>query len=189
MFSTTRLHNRVSGASPVNFAASSRADFFDRRARSWQATTGRRLVPSRALFVRSSDLQQNYSRTRAIECFRPARHSRDVSILRSHTTVMSTAMLPRLALRQSRVAIQRRAASTTSEAANAAASGASKAKEAASETAAKAQEGLSWVSSTANSALSSAGSALSSVGGRTGQAITFVQSEQMTRDVRQKMRD
>jgi polyphosphate kinase 2 (PPK2 family) len=103
--------------------------------------------------------------------------------------------MPRFALRQSRIAIQRRAASSTSEAA---ASGANKAKQAGqetaskakqvgqeaaskvSETASKAQEGLSRVQSTAGEKISSAGSALSKslagIGGRTGQLISFVNS-------------
>ncbi|OTA22844.1 hypothetical protein BTJ68_14776 [Hortaea werneckii EXF-2000] len=93
---------------------------------------------------------------------------------------MSSAALPRLALRQSRWVIQRRAASTTTEAAsNTASQGASKAKEGASEAAGKAQQGLSRVTSSAGSAVSStaasAGKALNNVGGRTGQAIQFVQ--------------
>merc|ERR1712070_1218440 len=96
------------------------------------------------------------------------------------STTMSSAALPRLALRQSRWVIQRRAASTTTEAAsNTASQGASKAKEGASEAAGKAQQGLSRVTSSAGSAVSStaasAGKALNNVGGRTGQAIQFVQ--------------
>ena len=98
------------------------------------------------------------------------------------STTMSSAALPRLALRQSRWVIQRRAASTTSEAAsNTASQGASKAKEGASEAAGKAQQGLSRVTSSAGSAVSStaasAGKALNNVGGRTGQAIQFVQGK------------
>lgn len=91
---------------------------------------------------------------------------------------MSARITPRFALRQSRALIQRRTASSTSEAA---ASGANKAKQATQETASKAQEGLSRVSTSAGAKLSSAGSALSKslagVGGRTGQVISFVNSE------------
>ncbi|KAG8630235.1 hypothetical protein KVT40_001854 [Elsinoe batatas] len=79
--------------------------------------------------------------------------------------------------------ITRRAASTTSEASNAAAQGASKAKEAAGGAASKASEGLSRVTSSAGPALNKAGAALGNaanalgkVGGRTGRLITFVQS-------------
>ncbi|KAK4543919.1 hypothetical protein LTR36_004693 [Oleoguttula mirabilis] len=94
---------------------------------------------------------------------------------------MAPTMLPRLAFRQSRWALQKRAASTTAEAAqNTASSGASKAKEGASQAAGKAQEGLSRVTSSAGSTVSSAASrasaALSGIGGRTGQAISFVQT-------------
>lgn len=89
---------------------------------------------------------------------------------------MSSALLPRLAIRQSKLAIQRRAQSSTSEAVS---STASKAKEGATETASKAQQGLSRVTSSAGSALtsaaSSAGNAISGVGGRTGAVISWVQ--------------
>jgi F-type H+-transporting ATPase subunit g len=92
---------------------------------------------------------------------------------------MLPSLLPRLAARQSRFAIQRRTASTTEAASNAASSGASKAKEGASEAASKAQQGLSRVTSSAGSALSSASTAasnaVSGIGGRTGAAISFVQ--------------
>ncbi|KAK5131801.1 hypothetical protein LTR08_000556 [Meristemomyces frigidus] len=93
---------------------------------------------------------------------------------------MSTSMVPRVALRQSRWVLQRRAASTTTEAAqNAASLGAAKAKGSASEVAGKAQQGLSRVTSSASSTVSrvvsSASNTVSSMGGRTGQAITFAQ--------------
>lgn len=88
--------------------------------------------------------------------------------------------MPRFALRQSRIAIQRRAASNTSEAATKAKQVGSEAASKAQETASKAQEGLSRVQSSASEKLSSAGSAVSrnlaSVGGRTGQLISFVNS-------------
>lgn len=94
----------------------------------------------------------------------------------SHT--MSARITPRFALRQTRALVQRRAASSTTDAA---ASGANKAKEATQQTASKAQEGLSRVQSSAGSKLSSAGSAISKslagVGGRTGQVISFVNSK------------
>ena len=87
-------------------------------------------------------------------------------------------MVPRLALRQSRWMLQRRAASTTTEAVS---SGAAKAKDSASEVAGKAQQGLSRVSSSAgstvNKLVSSATSTVTSIGGRTGQVITFAQSK------------
>lgn len=90
---------------------------------------------------------------------------------------MSARITPRFALRQTRALVQRRAASSTTDAA---ASGANKAKEATQQTASKAQEGLSRVQSSAGSKLSSAGSAISKslagVGGRTGQVISFVNS-------------
>lgn len=92
---------------------------------------------------------------------------------------MSASTAPRMALRQSRFFIQRRTASTTTEASNAASSGAAKAKESASQTAGKAQEGLSKVTSSAGSSLSKAGSAaadtIGSLGGRTGRVISFAQ--------------
>jgi hypothetical protein len=92
---------------------------------------------------------------------------------------MSSSILPRLALRQSRVVVQRRAASTTTGAAEAASKGASAAKETAQNTASKAQQGLSRVTSSAGPALSKAASAaqntLSNVGGRTGAVISWVQ--------------
>lgn len=93
---------------------------------------------------------------------------------------MSARIMPRFALRQSRIAIQRRAASNTSEAAGKAKQVGSEAASKAQETASKAQEGLSRVQSSASEKLSSAGSAvsksLSGVGGRTGQLISFVNS-------------
>ncbi|KAK5109390.1 hypothetical protein LTR62_007056 [Meristemomyces frigidus] len=92
---------------------------------------------------------------------------------------MSARLVPRLASRQSRWILQRRAASTTTEAANTASSAASKAKDTASEVAGKAQQGLSRVSSSAGSAVSgaaqSASNAVSGVGGRAGQLISFAQ--------------
>ncbi|KAF2169237.1 hypothetical protein M409DRAFT_20461 [Zasmidium cellare ATCC 36951] len=93
---------------------------------------------------------------------------------------MASSLLPRLAMRQSvRLVAQRRAASTTSEAANAASKGATAAKETAESTVSKAQQGLSKVSSSAGPALSkaaaSAQNAVSNVGGRTGAAINWVQ--------------
>ncbi|KAK3710435.1 ATP synthase subunit G atp20 [Vermiconidia calcicola] len=93
---------------------------------------------------------------------------------------MSTAFLPRLVLRQSRLVLQRRAASSTTEsAANAASSTANKAKEGASQATSQAQQGLSRVTSSAGSALSGVTDAttnvVSRVGGRTGAAINFVQ--------------
>jgi len=92
---------------------------------------------------------------------------------------MSARVVPRLAFRQSRWAIQKRAASTTSEAANAASSTAAKAKDGVSEAAGKAQQGLSRVSSSAGNAISgvagSASKAVSGIGGRTGQLISFAQ--------------
>ena len=93
---------------------------------------------------------------------------------------MASSLLPRLAMRQSvRLVAQRRAASTTSEAANAASKGATAAKETAESTVSKAQQGLSKVTSSAGPALSkaaaSAQNAVSNVGGRTGAAINWVQ--------------
>ncbi|KAK3674073.1 ATP synthase subunit G atp20 [Recurvomyces mirabilis] len=92
---------------------------------------------------------------------------------------MSARLVPRLALRQSRWMVQRRAASTTTEAANAASSTASKAKEGASAIAGKAQQGLSRVTSSAGSAVSgaaeSASNAASQATGRVGQIIHFAQ--------------
>nr|POF02385.1 atp synthase subunit g, mitochondrial [Quercus suber] len=97
----------------------------------------------------------------------------------SHTITMATTVLPRLALRQSRLFVQRRAASTTSEAASKAKDTASSVASKASETAGQAQQGLSRVSSSAgnaaSSAAASAGRALSGIGGTTGQVISFVQ--------------
>ncbi|KAK3117179.1 ATP synthase subunit G atp20 [Teratosphaeriaceae sp. CCFEE 6253] len=87
--------------------------------------------------------------------------------------------LIRLPLRQSRWLLQRRAASTTTEAANKASSTASKAKESASDVAGKAQQGLSRVTSSAGSTISSAAErasqAVSGVGGRAGRLISFAQ--------------
>jgi len=95
------------------------------------------------------------------------------------SSIMTSALLPRLAVRQSRWALQRRTASTTSQAANAASSGANKAKDGAQEVAGKAQQGLSRVSSSAGSAISGTASAasraVSGIGGRTGAAVSFVQ--------------
>lgn len=93
------------------------------------------------------------------------------------TADMSAHFLPRLALRQSQLGVQRRAASSTSEAVS---GQAAKAKEGVSEVAGKAQQGLSRVTTSAGSAVSSAASTasrtISSIGGRTGSAISFVQS-------------
>ena len=84
--------------------------------------------------------------------------------------------LPRLAFRQSRWALQRRTASSTTEAVT---QTANKAKENVSEATSKASQGLSRVTSSAGNVLSSASNAtanaLSGVGGRTGRAIGFVQ--------------
>ncbi|KAK1066042.1 ATP synthase subunit G atp20 [Friedmanniomyces endolithicus] len=88
--------------------------------------------------------------------------------------------LVRLSLRQPRWLLQRRAASTTTEATNAASSTATKAKEGASNMAGKAQQGLSRVTSSAGSAITgaaeSASKAASGMGGRAGQIISFAQS-------------
>jgi len=105
----------------------------------------------------------------------------DVAYFVSPPQVMPSTSLARLAIRQSRWALQRRAASSTTEAAtNAASSGATKAKEGVQRAAGKAQEGLSRVSSSAGSAIgntaSAAGNAVSGMGGRAGAAISFVQS-------------
>lgn len=93
---------------------------------------------------------------------------------------MSSSVLPRLVLRQSRLLAQRRAASTTSGAAEAASKGASAAKETAQNSVSKAQQGLSRVTSSAGPALSkvaaSAQNAVAGVGGRTGAVIGWVQS-------------
>ncbi|WPH05017.1 Hypothetical protein R9X50_00791500 [Acrodontium crateriforme] len=90
---------------------------------------------------------------------------------------MSSKMVSRMALRQSRFIVQRRAASTASEAAS---NAANKAKDSASEVAGKAQQGLSRVTSSAGSALSGAADTasrmLSGIGGRTGAVIKFGQS-------------
>ncbi|KAK3117046.1 ATP synthase subunit G atp20 [Teratosphaeriaceae sp. CCFEE 6253] len=87
--------------------------------------------------------------------------------------------LIRLPLRQSRWLLQRRAASTTTEATNKASSTAAKAKESASDVAGKAQQGLSRVTSSAGSTISSAAErasqAVSGVGGRAGRLISFAQ--------------
>ncbi|KAK5171151.1 ATP synthase subunit G atp20 [Saxophila tyrrhenica] len=93
---------------------------------------------------------------------------------------MLSASFPRLVLRQSRLIVQRRAASSTTEAAtDAASSGANKAKEGASQAAGQAQQGLSRVTSSAGSAMTSAssvaGKAVAGIGGRTGRMINFVQ--------------
>nr|POE79988.1 atp synthase subunit g, mitochondrial [Quercus suber] len=103
----------------------------------------------------------------------------------SPTPIMSATLLPRLALRQSRSLVQRRAASTTSEAASKAKDTASSIASKASETAGQAQQGLSRVSSSAgnaaSSAAASAGRALSGIGGTTGQLISFVQGASAVR--------
>ena len=93
---------------------------------------------------------------------------------------MPPTYLPRLALRQSRWAIQRRAASSTTEQATQKASEtANKAKESASEATSKASQGLSRVTSSAGNVLGSASNAASNavsrVGGRTGAVINWVQ--------------
>lgn len=97
------------------------------------------------------------------------------------SAVMASPALPRLAMRQSRLLVQRRAASTTTEASQAASKGATAAKETAQSTASKAQEGLSKVTSSAGPAISKAASSvtnsLSRVGGRTGAAINWVQGK------------
>ncbi|KAF1825297.1 uncharacterized protein K489DRAFT_314076 [Dissoconium aciculare CBS 342.82] len=93
---------------------------------------------------------------------------------------MSSPSLARLAIRQSKTLVQRRAASTTTEAANAASSGAAKATEAVQNTAAKAQQGLSKVTSSASSTVSNAATAAANTaqnaGGRVGQVVSFVQA-------------
>ncbi|TKA70359.1 hypothetical protein B0A55_08507 [Friedmanniomyces simplex] len=90
-----------------------------------------------------------------------------------------SARLVRLPLRQPRWAFQRRAASTTTEATNAASSTATKAKDNASNMAGKAQQGLSRVTSSAGSSISgaaeSASQAVSGMGGRAGRMISFAQ--------------
>ena len=90
---------------------------------------------------------------------------------------MLSAHTSRLALRQSRCLLQRRAQSSASETA---AKTANKAKEGASEASAKAQQGLSRVTSSAGNVLSSASgaamNAVSGVGGRTGSVIQRVLS-------------
>ncbi|CAK3753022.1 ATP synthase subunit G [Lecanosticta acicola] len=92
---------------------------------------------------------------------------------------MVSPMVGRLAMRQSRFLLQRRAASTTSEATQAVSKGATAAKETAQSTASKAQEGLSKVTSSAGPAISKAASSISSslsrVGGRTGAVISWAQ--------------
>jgi len=92
---------------------------------------------------------------------------------------MSSPSFARLAIRQSKSLVQRRAASTTTEASNAAASGAAQAKEAVQNTAAKAQQGLSKVTSSASSTVSNAATAATNAaqnaGGRVGQVVSFVQ--------------
>lgn len=89
---------------------------------------------------------------------------------------MSTALLPRLALRQSRSILQRRCQSSTAESTKEAVSQkATQAKEGASQALSKAQQGLSRVTSSASSVASSAGQAVSGLGGRTGRLIGWVQ--------------
>lgn len=92
---------------------------------------------------------------------------------------MQPTFLPRLALRQSRWVIQRRAASTTEQATQKASETANTAKEKASEATSKAQQGLSRVTSSAGSVVSSASdatsNAVSRVGGRAGRYISWVQ--------------
>ncbi|KAK5744243.1 ATP synthase subunit G atp20 [Elasticomyces elasticus] len=87
-----------------------------------------------------------------------------------------SARLVRLPLRQSRFLVQRRAASTATEAAS---NTAAKAKDTASEVAGKAQQGLSRVTSSAGGAVGGAAErasqAVSGVGGRAGAVIRFAQ--------------
>ena len=86
--------------------------------------------------------------------------------------------LSRLAFRQSRWILQRRAQSSTTEAA---AQKVTEAKESVQQATSKASQGLSRVSSSAGNVLSSASNAtanaLSGVGGRTGRVIGFVQGQ------------
>ncbi|KAK5719166.1 ATP synthase subunit G atp20 [Elasticomyces elasticus] len=87
-----------------------------------------------------------------------------------------SARLVRLPLRQSRFLVQRRAASTATEAAS---NTAAKAKDTASEVAGKAQQGLSKVTSSAGGAVGGAAErasqAVSGIGGRAGAVISFAQ--------------
>ncbi|KAK5695848.1 ATP synthase subunit G atp20 [Elasticomyces elasticus] len=87
-----------------------------------------------------------------------------------------SARLVRLPLRQSRFLVQRRAASTATEAAS---NTAAKAKDTASEVAGKAQQGLSKVTSSAGGtvggAAERASQAVSGIGGRAGAVISFAQ--------------
>ncbi|KAK3627539.1 ATP synthase subunit G atp20 [Elasticomyces elasticus] len=87
-----------------------------------------------------------------------------------------SARLVRLPLRQSRFLVQRRAASTATEAAS---NTAAKAKDTASEVAGKAQQGLSRVTSSAGGAVGGAAErasqAVSGIGGRAGAVISFAQ--------------
>ncbi|KAK3622606.1 ATP synthase subunit G atp20 [Elasticomyces elasticus] len=87
-----------------------------------------------------------------------------------------SARLVRLPLRQSRFLVQRRAASTATEAAS---NTAAKAKDTASEVAGKAQQGLSRVTSSAGGAVGGAAErasqAVSGIGGRAGAVIRFAQ--------------
>ena len=97
---------------------------------------------------------------------------------------MQTSRLPRLAFRQSRWVLQRRAQSSTTESATQTVSEqANKAKEGASQAASRAQQGLSRVTSSAgnvlNSASNAAGNAVSRIGGRTGSLINRVQGSFM----------
>ena len=96
---------------------------------------------------------------------------------------MSTALMSRLAFRQSRLVVQRRAqssASSTAESAKEAVSQrAGQAKEGAQQAASKAQEGLSRVSSSAGNVVTSAATTVTNVagriGGRTGAALSWIQ--------------
>ncbi|KAK4950977.1 ATP synthase subunit G atp20 [Elasticomyces elasticus] len=87
-----------------------------------------------------------------------------------------SARLVRLPLRQSRFLVQRRAASTATEAAS---NTTAKAKDTASEVAGKAQQGLSKVTSSAGGAVGGAAErasqAVSGIGGRAGAVISFAQ--------------
>lgn len=90
---------------------------------------------------------------------------------------MSSAVLSRSALRQTRTVLQRRWQSSTTESAKEAVSEkAAQAKEGASQAMSKAQSGLSRVTSSAGNVMGSAGQAISGIGGRTGRLIGYVQS-------------
>ncbi|KAF2483588.1 mitochondrial ATP synthase g subunit-domain-containing protein [Neohortaea acidophila] len=89
---------------------------------------------------------------------------------------MSSAVLSRSALRQTRTVLQRRWQSSTTESAKEAVSEkAAQAKEGASQAVSKAQSGLSRVTSSAGNVMGSAGQAISGIGGRTGRLIGYVQ--------------